>query len=543
MSILFQFDLYQFLKRESPKELKRLLFLAVVVGLLNTSLVGLVNIVAKKVSLNEEVTIHFFAYAFLLITFLLITRRANKENITSTEELLHKFRLRILRDVFTSTLTRVDGVGRGYILEVLIKDIQVVSQAMSAVINLLQSLATLVFLNLYMATVSLTAFAIIFTSSIVIMFVGSRELSKVAQQMTVLVRREHEVTALYADFLNGYKEVKMNSNRAYDLTLNIMTESRSVNELKSGFMIAITNFFNYLQVLLYVVVGVMVFVVPILASNFSDQVTTAATTALFLAGSLTGIITSVPGLSQANVSARALFELSSKLEASNDQQPRPKESFENVKTLSMLNVSFHHASDPSVKQFVFGPVTYTFEANKVYFIRGNNGSGKTTLMRLLLGLYEPMMGQILVNDRPIQQPSKGEFRDLFGVVFSDFYLFKRLYGIKSATPDEIDHLLGVFQMKDKVSVIEGSFSDVNLSTGQRKRLALIVALLENRQFIILDEWAADQDPEFRQEFYEQIIPKLRDMGKTVIAITHDDHYYELADHVLFMTQGKLTSAT
>ncbi|PHY06357.1 MAG: hypothetical protein CK528_09475 [Alcaligenaceae bacterium] len=543
MQIPLQFDLFQFLKRESPNELKRLFWLAIFVGLLNTALVGLVNIVAKKVEVNDDVTLHFFVFALILIIFLLITKRANKESITSTQDLLYKFRLRILKDVFTSTLTRVDSVGRGYILEVLIKDIQVVSQAMSAVVNLLQSLATLVFLNLYMATVSFTAFIIIFSSSLAIIFIGSKELFKVTNQMGVLALREHAVTALYADFLNGYKEVKMNSRRAYDLTLNIMTDSRVVNELKSGFLIAITNFFNYLQVLLYVVVGVMIFVVPILASGFADQVTTAATTALFLAGSLTGIITSVPSLSTANVSARALFELSNKLETSTEQTPKPKESFDDIKSLSMLNVSFSHESGQNVKHFFFGPVTYTFDINKVYFIRGNNGSGKTTLMRLLLGLYEPMTGQILVNDRPIQQPSKGEFRDLFGVVFSDFYLFKKLYGIHSSTEEEIDHLLEVFQMKEKVSVIDGSFSDVNLSTGQRKRLALIVALLENRQFIILDEWAADQDPEFRQEFYEHIIPRLREMGKTVIAITHDDHYYHLADHVLFMENGKLISTT
>ena len=107
---------------------------------------------------------------------------------------------------------------------------------------------------------------------------------------------------------------------------------------------------------------------------------------------------------------------------------------------------------------------------------------------------------------------------------------------------ELNDLLDLFQMRNKVSIENGMFSDLNFSTGQRKRLALLVALLEKKKIIVLDEWAADQDPEFRQEFYEQIIPKLRELGKTVIAITHDDQYYELADHVIYMENGQCIHA-
>jgi putative ATP-binding cassette transporter len=127
---------------------------------------------------------------------------------------------------------------------------------------------------------------------------------------------------------------------------------------------------------------------------------------------------------------------------------------------------------------------------------------------------------------------------LLAVVFSDFFLFKKLYGVGSIDEAELDDLLALFQMQNKVSVSDGVFSDLNFSTGQRKRLALLVALLEKKKFIVLDEWAADQDPEFRQEFYQQIIPKLRALGKTVIAITHDDQYYELADQVIYLENGQ-----
>jgi putative ATP-binding cassette transporter len=81
--------------------------------------------------------------------------------------------------------------------------------------------------------------------------------------------------------------------------------------------------------------------------------------------------------------------------------------------------------------------------------------------------------------------------------------------------------------------------DNKLSMGQRKRLALIYALMEKRDVMVLDEWAAEQDPHFRAYFYEQIIPVLKQMNKTVIAVTHDDKYYGQADRILHFDFGKV----
>ena len=177
---------------------------------------------------------------------------------------------------------------------------------------------------------------------------------------------------------------------------------------------------------------------------------------------------------------------------------------------------------------------------KIYFIRGRNGSGKTTLIRLLAGLYKPDVGEILINnEQVIAQPSTPEYRDLFAAVFSDFHLFSKAFGLSHIDDHDVTEMLKQFELETKVSVLNGEFSNVKLSSGQRKRLALVVALLCEKPIIILDEWAADQDPQFRKEFYEIIIPRLRDMGKTIIAITHDEHYYSGADRLFTITNGML----
>ncbi len=541
MRIQLKSDLFRFLGRESPREIKRLVGLSIFLGIVNTTLIGLINTAAKDVTDGNGVTMQFFLFALLLVFLLLIARRSNQENIRSTQDLIFRFRMRILRDVFDSNLAKIDEIGRHYIIEVMARDTQMVSQSVGTVVTAFQSIATLVFLTMYMATVSMTAFFVILVSSVLIFIGGVIELFRVTDQLGTVAQREHEVNALYADFLNGYKEIKMNSQRAFDITRDVVEQSTQVNESKISLIISLTNFFNYLQVLLYVVVGIMVFVVPIISDDFSDHVTTAATTALFLAGSLAGIITSIPNLTQANVAARTLQSLADKLEADEHPAPSQGEAYSHVSTIHLSNVMYQHLGQSSQKRFLLGPISYTFEIGKVYFIRGNNGSGKTTLIRILTGLYQPLSGQILVNGQPVSMPASSEYRDMFAAVFSDFYLFRKLYGVSSVPEQEINSLLERFQMSDKVFVQNGAFSDLQFSTGQRKRIALIVALLEKKPFMILDEWAADQDPEFRKEFYEQIIPKLREMGKTVIAITHDDRYYEMADHVLYLSDGSLTT--
>ncbi|MDO8692604.1 MAG: cyclic peptide export ABC transporter [Sheuella sp.] len=540
MQIQFKSDLVQFFTRESPRELKRLVWLSFFVGVTNTLLIALINKCASDVTDGKSVMWEFFLFCFLLLAFLLITNRANRENIHNSQELIHRFKMRIMHDILRSDLSRLDQIGRGEILQILARDAQQVSQSVAVLVNLAQSAATLICLTLYMATISLVAFALTLGSSVFIFVLGARQLLSVTGKYVDVMDKDIAANALFEDFLNGYKEIKMNSKRALDVTHDIVKMSKDSNTIRQGLLISSTNFFNYLTVMMYVIVGTMIFIVPVFSVGFSQHVTETTTTALFLAASLTGMIQSIPVLSLSNVSAKILRDLESRLSFGMDQfaAKRHDQDFGVVQNITLDHVKYHHPTSHSGRPFVLGPVTYKFELGKVYYIRGNNGSGKTTLMRLLTGLYAPSDGQILVNGTVVQQPVDKSFRDMFAVVFSDFYLFKKMYGLTNYSQDEIDALLKLFKMQGKLSIEHGNFSDLSFSTGQRKRIALLVAILEKRPFIILDEWAADQDPEFRQEFYEHIIPMFREMGKGVIAITHDDQYYDTADHVLYMADGK-----
>ncbi len=110
--------------------------------------------------------------------------------------------------------------------------------------------------------------------------------------------------------------------------------------------------------------------------------------------------------------------------------------------------------------------------------------------------------------------------------------------MSDATPERINALLEVMELSGKTAFRDGGFTNTHLSTGQRKRLALVVACLEDKPVYVFDEVAADQDVHFRGYFYETLLPELKNRGRTVVVVTHDDRYFHVADRVLGMDYGK-----
>jgi putative ATP-binding cassette transporter len=189
-----------------------------------------------------------------------------------------------------------------------------------------------------------------------------------------------------------------------------------------------------------------------------------------------------------------------------------------------------------------GPLDLEAHAGEILFIVGGNGSGKSTLLKTLTGLYHPHSGAITLDDTLIGQENATWYRSHFAAVFSEYHLFERLYGLYDMEPERVRELLVTMQISDKTSFEGARFTTLDLSQGQRKRLALLVAILENRPILVLDEWAADQDPSFRRYFYEELLPQLKREGRTVIAVTHDDKYFNVADRVVKMEYGEIVPA-
>jgi putative ATP-binding cassette transporter len=261
------------------------------------------------------------------------------------------------------------------------------------------------------------------------------------------------------------------------------------------------------------------------------------------------LVNLVPILSRAEVAASSVKALGLSLAGSESSagssvqhslderlSARPFERFE---TLELSAVAFRYPATREREGFAIGPLDLELRSGEVVFLCGGNGGGKTTLAKVLSGLYAPDAGRILLDGRAIELAELDLYRQLFSAVWFDFHLFEALPD--AGVPNEVARSrLERLRLGDKVSLSDRRFSTTELSQGQRKRLALLSAWLEDRPLFVFDEWAADQDPEFRRFFYEELLLELKSAGKTVFAITHDEHYFHVADRLLHLENGTLT---
>jgi putative ATP-binding cassette transporter len=260
---------------------------------------------------------------------------------------------------------------------------------------------------------------------------------------------------------------------------------------------------------------------------------------LYMRGPLEGLIANLPELSRSRIALERIEKLRADLLQGNetwDQAQQPAPAFDR---LELCAVSHRYHRESEDRSFMLGPIDLDLRSGELVFLIGGNGSGKTTFAKLLLGLYAPESGEIRVNGKPVAEQDREAYRQLFSAVFADFFLFDDVLGHDAAADRQAQQYLMRLQLAHKVGIENGRFSTTALSQGQRKRLALLTAYLEDRPLYVFDEWAADQDPLFKRVFYTELLPDLRARGKAVLVITHDDQYFHLADRCLKLEDGRL----
>ncbi|MGB2058958.1 multidrug ABC transporter permease/ATP-binding protein [Alcanivorax sp.] len=348
---------------------------------------------------------------------------------------------------------------------------------------------------------------------------------------------------LYQDYqamIDGRKELALNRARAarfYQEEFDDHARAYRDHVTRADIFNGVAG--NMANVLMLALIGVLFYLASGLGWASANTASVFALTILLLRTPLIGAVAALPTLLAARVSLKKLAGLQL-AEGNIDFAPKG-ESLAGFKQLSLKGACYRYPDQDGVAGFEVGPLDLTVKRGELIFIQGGNGSGKSTFARLLTGLYRPLQGTLSVDGQPITEDNRGAYRQLFSSVFTDFYLFNRLLQGDGAEVrvDEVDDWLKTLGMQHKVRQADGRLSDIRFSQGQRKRLALLMAVMEQRDCLLLDEWAADQDPQFRQFFYHALLPRLQAQGKTIIAITHDDHYFDRADRLLKMDAGQL----
>jgi putative ATP-binding cassette transporter len=517
---------FQLIRREMQGSLPRLVAMSGLGGLSNAAILAAINSGAQ-----ESAGSKLWSASLFLIALIIFVKTQNYILIVTTAEIeaiIHKLRIRLMDEVRRSELIPLEVIGRSEIIGAITRETMTLTQASNMLAFAAQGVVLLLFVAFYIAYLSLLAFAlsaIIVGAAGVLFHLKNRDVSKGLSEAAEWERRLLE---RLIDLLDGFKEVRLNHARSNDLMCDIKEVSRTAANIKIRTQSETFKQLVFTQSSMYVLLGAIVFAVPAFSHTLGgDSIAKTATAVLFVVGTCFGLMQSVPLYTAANAAADNIENLEARLRATivaaenSDMEP-PKR----FKKIQMHSVVFRYVDKSSEAIFQVGPVDFTLQSGDLVFITGGNGSGKSTFLKVLSGLFSPDLGKITLDGASVDNSRREAYRTLITAIFSDYHLFHRLYGITNLDPAEVDRLLTQFRLLDKTRLTKGEFETLDLSGGQRKRLALIVGLLEKRPILLLDEWTADQDPEYRRKFYRDVLPALKEVGATVVVVTHDERYLD-----------------
>ncbi|MEK8127218.1 cyclic peptide export ABC transporter [Paenibacillus filicis] len=457
--------------------------------------------------------------------------------IRLANDLIYSKRTEIVAKLLRISYQDMEKIKRERIESTLNNDTEAISNIVNLIVSGLTSMITLVFCFIYLGLINalglLISMGVLLLAAVMYYFVGKKANALWEQTRDI----QNTFFRYINDLVRGFKELALNRGKRRDFQADFNESCEEYRLKRAQGDINFAMVFIIGELLFVMVLGVIGFLFPLLFDNAFSFVRDYVFVFIYMVGPINMILASIPQFAMVRISWRRIQALNAELDEvlsgiGSDAAAGQLASVE----LTADAVEFEYeTSDGHV--FAVGPLSATFRSGQITFITGGNGSGKSTFAKLLTGLYQPSRGQMLLNGRPA---GPGELNELFSAIFSDVHLFSRLYGIDWTTKEEdIRHYLKVLQLEDKVTLKEGRFSHIELSTGQRKRLALLISYLEERPVYLLDEWAADQDPEYRKFFYHTLLPELRARGTCIIAITHDDMYFHLADQLIKLDFGQI----
>ncbi|MFG6139088.1 multidrug ABC transporter permease/ATP-binding protein [Halomonas sp. B23F22_10] len=482
------------------------------------------------------------AFLGVIVALLMVTLASQLALTILGHHFVHGLRGRLVKQILDTDVERLERLGSAELLASLSSDIRNVTIAFVRLPELLQGLVLTVGSALYLGWLSPGLLAVTAAWLAVTIAVSSWLVARVYRHLARVRESEDRLYRDYEAVIHGRKELALNRGRArrlYDERYEV-----DARDYRGQIIRADTyhlSAINWSNIMMLGAIGVVFFLANGLGWASTSVAATYSLTLLFLRTPLLQAIGALPTL----MSAQVAFDKIAALELADAERDFAVAEAEPGawQTLSLRDVRFAYTGADGEAGFTVGPLNLTLRRGEMVFLIGGNGSGKSTLAKLLTGLYRPQQGELLLDGEPLREAAS--YRQRFSAVFSDFHQFADLIGPEGAQADPalVEAWMGELAMRDKLAFDGQSVTNPELSQGQRKRLALLMAIAEERDLLLLDEWAADQDPQFRRVFYRDLLPRLQAMGKTVFAISHDDHYFDHADRLLEMHGGRLSELT
>jgi putative pyoverdin transport system ATP-binding/permease protein len=521
------------------------LLLAVLMGLVsgasNAGVLALINVVLQGSNLPR--TVLLLGFLGLCLVMLISTATSQIYISRIVETIVLDLRLRLTSRILTCPLRQIEEIGIPRLLAALTQDVEVIANAAWIIALLCVFTALLLSCLIYLCWLSPLLFGItlalllfgIYTNQALI-YRGRRFLASARTEQNDLFQHFRTAT-------EGIKELKLHQPRRQAfLTEELQTTATKSRHyrLTAAYFFAIGG--SWGLVALFILIGIILFVTPLFLNIPTSVLSGYVLTLVFMFTPIRGILNSLPELFRANIALENINAMGLSLTAQGTEQEQvlPIASPTKWQSLELQGICHAYQGEREDSHFTLGAIDLSLHPGEIVFVVGGNGSGKSTLIKLLTGLYVPDIGTITFNGQPITDDNRDWYRQQFSVIFADFHVFNRLLGLENLNQDhKAQTYLQQLHLDHKVKIENGEFSTTALSQGQRKRLALLTAYLEDRAIFVFDEWASDQDPAFKQVFYTQLLLDLKQRGKAVVVVSHDDHYFDQADRILKLDYGKV----
>jgi putative ATP-binding cassette transporter len=522
------------------------MWLAILTGMLSgVSSAGLIALISRSINQahSDQRLWILTGFCGLVVVALITSIFSQILLVRVSQDAVLKMRLQLIRQILQTDLPQLEEIGIPRLMAVLTQDVNSITIAIERIPFVCIDLATAVGCIIYITWLSWSGFALTIVLCSLAGLTCIRFLRKGEAFLKLARDQEDQLFSHFQSTTEGIKELKLNYPRKIDfLDSEVEATARSFRNLSVQGLnqFAISSSFG--KLIFFLAAGIILFALPMLIGSNQQLVSSYILTFTFMMLPIDNIVNNLPYLSKSSVALRKInsLRLSKIYQSSPILKPIPCST--DWQRLELKNVAYPYRRGDEDEEFVLGPINLHIKRGESVFIVGGNGSGKSTLAKLLTGLYSPKTGEIRLDDYPIDNMNREWYRQHFSAIFADFHLFGKLIGFDDQDLDsKADYFLNKLKLNGKVKVDNGRFSTLNLSQGQRKRLALVTSYLEDRHIYLFDEWAADQDPIFKQIFYSEILPDLRNSGKTVIVISHDDRYFYLADRIVKLEDGKIVN--
>ncbi len=531
-------QILEFIKKYSDLPKKKIIVYVLLSGMSYTLILSAINLAVGNIESRQP---RLF-FMILILSALHIYSKKNSMNSCSrlVGDIIKNIRITIIDKIRHSELRFLETAGKEVIYSRLAEETEALLRAAASFAMAMEGMVSFTAIFTYMLFLSIhgaVLMVVLLIASIILYTLASipakRKLDRARVKGTELIEKLNDV-------LDGFKEIRINHKKNEALYSDFKEIARETEKLKADAITKLGDTFLFINVAHLGIIGGVVFLLPLIDIIDNSIVVSLSYSLLFLWAPM---ITSFGAIPQFLISSIAVSNIE-KLDAMIDdfdpyvseQEPEAPADFREI---ALESIGYRYTDQDGELLFQMGPLDFSFKKNEIIFITGGNGSGKSTLMRLLTGLYYPDNGSVSLDGAMVTRETYQSYRELFSTIFTDFYIFKKLYGIEDVDEDNVNDLLGKMELEKKTEYKEKRFTNIHLSTGQRKRLAYITALLEDKPIYVFDEWAADQDPEFRKQFYNRFLDDMRLMGKTVIAVSHDDRYFDTADRIIDMEEGRI----